>query len=115
MRNSEYSYADSDTAADGNEIFSCNVSIVCRCILEWKSFTARILSYNRDGMYFESDVYLAEGGMIFYQIADLINWFYTSRWKNLRTVSLAKVLSCREIADSDFRFGIDVRYYRHYP
>lgn len=113
MKNSEDSHAGSDRVPEENNNLPCNVSIMFRCVMERRIFSGWILSYSTEGMYFESDVAVPEGEIIFYQIADLTGWIYASLWKDLRTASLAEVLSCRESKDSNFRFGITVRYYRH--
>ncbi|MEZ4525109.1 MAG: hypothetical protein R2941_04230 [Desulfobacterales bacterium] len=115
MKNSEHSCAGSDAIPEENKNLPCNVSILCRFVLKRKTFSGRILSCNREGMYFESDAAVPEGEMIFYQIADLTGWVYAACWKTPRTVSLAEVLSCTKIGSSGCQFGITVRYYRHYP
>ncbi len=105
-----------DGLADKNGSPECDVAIRCRYVLKEHTFSARILSYHEDGLYFESDTPVAENGLIFYELQDIRRWFSEQkRYEGLRTASLAKVLSCRETEkDGSRRFGATVMYYRNY-
>lgn len=75
-----------------------------------------MLNYSKEGMYFESEVFLKEGVNIYFQMNDCM--FDTSdseRYEGLRSVSLARVKWWKDIGGRQVnRFGFGVKYMEYY-
>ncbi len=75
-----------------------------------------MFNYSKEGMYFESEVFLKEGANIYFQLNDCM--FDTSdpdRYDGLRSVSLARVKWWKDIGGKKVNhFGFGVKYVEYY-
>ena len=94
----------------------CDASIELGCFNDKKTFRARMLNYSKDGMYFESEVFLKEGANIYFQMNDCsFDISDPERYDGLRTVSLARVKWLKDIGGERFNhFGVGVKYVEYY-
>ena len=97
-----------------NEHSECDVDILCSRLTGKNTFSAKIRSYSKKGMYCESGEFMEKGTMIYYKIEDILKWVFDRKAQGgMRTVSLAEVESCREIMTDTGspRYGATVTYY----
>ena len=94
----------------------CEASIAWGCFNDQQMFRAKMLNYSKDGMYFESEVFLKEGANIYFQMNDCsFDSSDPERHDGLRTVSLARVKWYKDIGgERATRFGVGVKYVPYY-
>jgi hypothetical protein len=94
----------------------CEASIAWGCFNDRKMFRAKMLNFSKDGMYFESEVFLKEGANIYFQMNDCsFDASDPEQHDGLRTVSLARVKWWKNIGGEGANcFGVGVRYVPYY-
>ena len=77
------------------------------------SYSAKMLNYSRDGMYFETNHLLPDKTDIFFRVDDPdLTAISRKNGDGLRTISLARIKWWRVLYnDGPHRFGIGVQYY----
>ncbi|QTA80196.1 Uncharacterized protein dnl_24900 [Desulfonema limicola] len=94
----------------------CSISIICSRFNKVENFYARMVSYNKKGMTFESSQHYKKGTNIFFRIQNcVIENTDPELCEGLRTASLAEVVCCEKIKNQEeILYKTSVKYHEYY-
>jgi len=91
----------------------CNISIIYSLFNRAENFYGMMVSYNQNGMTFESNQYYKKGTNIFFRIKNCV--FENTDIESLRTTSLAEVIKCKKFKKGNKSlYRTCVKYHEYY-